>query len=384
MEFRQLRSFVEVVRQGSFTQAAQVRHASQSTISKQVAQLEQSLGVQVLERNGPHVRLTDAGAVVFRRAEEMLRLRRDLLSELDDLSQLNRGELRLGLPLLGADALFAQRFAEYRRRYPNIAVHLVEGGSKTMEQAVLAGELELAGSLTPADDGFDYQPFCNEPLDVLLPAGHPKAAAASVALGELADSPFLLYQQSFTLNDRLLRACLEAGFSPREGGRSGQADFLGALVAANQGVVLLPRVIAREIERPGVVRVLLREPDLRWDIAFIWRRGGYLSRAAQAWLELGVGRITASSAEATADNAWGRYSPYRLLPPRAGRITASAGYARDQPLRAAANSASQGSASVSGVTVSLASRRSIGSTSRTPSSPNSSRTCSPPPQNVSP
>ena len=194
--------------------------------------------------------------------------------------------LRLGLPLLGADALFAQRFAEYRRRYPNIAVHLVEGGSKTMEQAVLAGELELAGSLTPADDGFDYQPFCNEPLDVLLPAGHPKAAAASVALGELADSPFLLYQQSFTLNDRLLRACLEAGFSPREGGRSGQADFLGALVAANQGVVLLPRVIAREIERPGVVRVLLREPDLRWDIAFIWRRGGYLSRAAQAWLEL--------------------------------------------------------------------------------------------------
>ena len=210
----------------------------------------------------------------------------DLLSELDDLSQLNRGELRLGLPLLGADALFAQRFAEYRRRYPNIAVHLVEGGSKTMEQAVLAGELELAGSLTPADDGFDYQPFCNEPLDVLLPAGHPKAAAASVALGELADSPFLLYQQSFTLNDRLLRACLEAGFSPREGGRSGQADFLGALVAANQGVVLLPRVIAREIERPGVVRVLLREPDLRWDIAFIWRRGGYLSRAAQAWLEL--------------------------------------------------------------------------------------------------
>ena len=257
MEFRQLRSFVEVVRQGSFTQAAQVRHASQSTISKQVAQLEQSLGVQVLERNGPHVRLTDAGAVVFRRAEQRQ-----------------------------AQAQFAQRFAEYRRRYPNIAVHLVEGGSKTMEQAVLAGELELAGSLTPADDGFDYQPFCNEPLDVLLPAGHPKAAAASVALGELADSPFLLYQQSFTLNDRLLRACLEAGFSPREGGRSGQADFLGALVAANQGVVLLPRAIAREIERPGVVRVLLREPDLRWDIAFIWRRGGYLSRAAQAWLEL--------------------------------------------------------------------------------------------------
>lgn len=286
MEFKQLRSFVEVVRQGSFTQAAQRLHASQSAISKQVAQLEQSLQVQLLERSGPHVRLTAAGEVVLRRAEDMLRLRRELLIELDDLSQMKRGELRLGLPLLGADALFAWRFAEYRKRYPHIQVHLVEGGSKSLEQALHAGELELAGALAPNDPAFDWQPFCNEPLDALLPAEHPLAGRASIALAELADTPFLLYQQSFTLNDRLLRACREAGFEPREGGRSGQADFLGALVAAGQGVVLLPRAVAQEVERPGVARVLLSEPDLRWDICFIWRRDAYLSHAAKAWLAL--------------------------------------------------------------------------------------------------
>jgi len=286
MEFKQLRSFVEVVRQGSFTQAAQRLHASQSAISKQVAQLEQSLHVQLLERSGPHVRLTAAGEVVLRRAEDMLRLRRELLIELDDLSQMKRGELRLGLPLLGADALFAWRFAEYRKRYPHIQVHLVEGGSKSLEQALHAGELELAGALTPNDAAFDWQPFCNEPLDALLPAAHPLAGRESIALAELADTPFLLYQQSFTLNDRLLRACREAGFEPREGGRSGQADFLGALVAAGQGVVLLPRAVAQEVERPGVARVLLSEPDLRWDICFIWRRDAYLSHAAKAWLAL--------------------------------------------------------------------------------------------------
>ncbi|GBL53923.1 LysR family transcriptional regulator [Pseudomonas citronellolis] len=286
MEFKQLRSFVEVVRQGSFTQAAQRLHASQSAISKQVAQLEQSLQVQLLERSGPHVRLTAAGEVALRRAEDMLRLRRELLIELDDLSQMKRGELRLGLPLLGADALFAWRFAEYRKRYPHIQVHLVEGGSKSLEQALHAGELELAGALAPNDPAFDWQPFCNEPLDALLPAEHPLAGRESIALAELADTPFLLYQQSFTLNDRLLRACREAGFEPREGGRSGQADFLGALVAAGQGVVLLPRAVAQEVERPGVARVLLSEPDLRWDICFIWRRDAYLSHAAKAWLAL--------------------------------------------------------------------------------------------------
>ena len=287
MEFKQLRTFVEVVRHGGFTQAAQHLHISQSAVSKQVAQLEHSLGVLLLERLGSQVRLTAAGTVVLQRAEGMLRLRNELLSELDDLSDLRRGELRLGLPLLGSDALFAGLFAEYRRRYPNISVQLLEGGSLNIEQAVLSGELELGGSLLPQDPQFAWQPFCDEPLDALLAADHPLAGKASVRLEELADTPFLLYQRSFVLNERLLQACQQVGFTPREGGRSGQADFLVALVAAGQGVVLLPRVVARGLVRPGVVRLKLQAPrELRWDIAFIWRQDAYLSKAAQAWLAL--------------------------------------------------------------------------------------------------
>ncbi|MDD0973023.1 LysR family transcriptional regulator [Pseudomonas fontis] len=287
MEFKQLRSFIEVVHRGGFTQAALTLHISQSAVSKQVAQLEQSLGVMLLERHASQLHLSDAGKVVLERGEAMLRLRQEMQNELDDLGQLARGELRLGLPLIGGDAVFAKIFAEYRQRYPNIKVQLLEGGSRSVEQAVLSGELELGGSLTSNNPAFGYQPFCNEPLDALLPTDHPLATQPSVSLGQLADTPFLLYQRSFVLNDRLLSACHALGFTPREGGRSGQADFLAALVAAGQGVVLLPSVVARALERPGVVRLTLSEPsDLRWDLAFIWRRDAYLSRAAQAWLQL--------------------------------------------------------------------------------------------------
>lgn len=287
MEFRQLRSFIEVIHQGGFTQAAKTLHVSQSAVSKQVAQLEKSLGVTLLERFGSHIRLTAAGAVALQRAEEMLLLHKSLLRELDDLTQLARGDLRLGLPMLGNDVLFAGLFSEYRRRYPNINVQLLEGGSLTIEQAVLNGEVEVGAGLTPHDPAFDYQPFCNESLDVLVPADHPLAAARRVSLLDLASTPFLLYQRSFVLNDRLIQACQQLGFTPREGGRSGQADFLAALVAAGQGVVLLPSVVARALVRPGVVRLGLDAPEsLRWDIAFIWRKDAYLSKAAQAWLAL--------------------------------------------------------------------------------------------------
>lgn len=287
MEFKQLRSFVEVVRQGGFTQAAKTLYVSQSAVSKQVAQLEESLGVTLLDRHGSQVSLTAAGRIVLNRAEEMLVLRNGLLRELDDLSHLARGELNLGLPMLGSDTLFAETFAEYRRRYPNVTIHLIEGGSRAIEQAVMSGELELGGSLTPDDPAFAWQPFCDEPLDALLPARHPLANRSEIELSQLADTPFLLYQRSFVLNDRLLQACQQVGFTPKEGGRSGQADFLAALVAAGQGVVLLPQVVARALVRPGVVHVTLNAPPtLRWDIAFIWRKGAYLSKAAQAWLAL--------------------------------------------------------------------------------------------------
>lgn len=84
---------------------------------------------------------------------------------------------------------------------------VIEGGSLNIEQAVLSGELELGGSLLTKDPQFAFQPFCDAPLDALLPVDHPLAAKTVIGLEELADTPFLLYQRSFVLKDRLLQAC---------------------------------------------------------------------------------------------------------------------------------------------------------------------------------
>jgi DNA-binding transcriptional LysR family regulator len=314
MEFKQLRSFIEVVHRGGFTQAAGTLHISQSAVSKQVAQLEQAIGQPLLERQGSQLLLTAAGRIVLERGEVLLRQRQELLNELDDLSQMARGELRLGLPLLGSDALFAGLFAEYRRRYPQISVQLLEGGSRMVEQAVKSGELELGGSLTPSDPAFDYQPFCNEPLDALLPAEHALAGQAEVDLAQLADTPFLLYQRSFVLNDRLLSACQQVGFTPKEGGRSGQADFLASWWRRARAWCCCPGWSRGRWSGPGWCACRCAPGDLRWDIAFIWRRGAYLSRAAQAWLALlreHTGHRGASSHARPANGraSWGGLAP---------------------------------------------------------------------------
>ncbi|QTL02447.1 LysR family transcriptional regulator [Aquabacter sp. L1I39] len=286
MELRTLRAFVEVVRQGGFSQAAKVVFATQSTISKAVKHLEDELGVTLLDRVGHRSTLTAAGEIVYRRALSMLAERDDLVAELDELRGLKRGVLRLGLPPLGSSTLFAPLFATYRSRYPGIEIRLAEHGSKRLEELLLAGEMDFAASLLPVSDVFEAEPVRSEPLVALLPPGHPAQDARSVRLQDLAASPFILFESGFALNAIILDACDRQGVVPDIIARSAQIDFIVALVAAGLGVGFLPRMIAEQRAHAAVTRVLLDEPGTDWSMAVIWRRGAYLSDAARAWLQL--------------------------------------------------------------------------------------------------
>ena len=286
MELRHLRVLVEVARQGGFSAAARVLFSSQPTVSKAVRQLEEELGEELFIRLGDGVRLTEAGELVRVRAEAMLAEREHLLAELAGLRGLYTGRLCLGLPLFGSARLFAPLFAAFRSRYPGVEIELLEQGSARLEEAVLAGQVELAVSLLPVAEAFEWQPVRDDPLMALLWPGHPLWDRRVVGLADLASSPFILFEHGFALNARIERACRERGFGPQVSARSSQMDFIVALVAAGLGVALLPRIMTEDRPLEPVRAVLLDEPDLRWRAALVWRRGARLSPPARAWLGL--------------------------------------------------------------------------------------------------
>jgi DNA-binding transcriptional LysR family regulator len=295
MELRVLRSFVEVVRQGGFTQAAKTVFATQSTVSKAVKQLEDELGLPLLDRIGHRSQLTAAGEIVYRRALTMLAERENLIAELDELRGLKRGVLRIGLPPVGSDILFAPLFAIYRSRYPGVDIQLTEHGSKRLEELVRAGELDLGAALMPVGEDFDWQDVRCEPIDALIAADDPLAAGGKSALQArvkalelkaLSGLPFILFERGFALNAVILDACREAGFEPQVAASSSQIDFIIELVAAKLGVGFLPRMIARQKQHPKVRQIAITAPAMEWHIALIWRRGAYLPHAAKAWLDL--------------------------------------------------------------------------------------------------
>jgi DNA-binding transcriptional LysR family regulator len=286
MELRNLRAFVEVVRQGGFSQAAKAVFATQSTVSKAVRHLEQEVGAPLLDRIGHRSTLTAVGEVVYRRALRMLAERDDLITELDDLRGLKRGTLRLGLPPVGSSTLFAPLFAIYRQRYPGVEIRLSEHGADRLEEILRAGDIELAASLLPASPDFHSQPVRSEPMTALIPRGQMRPLRRTTDLASLRDLPFVLFEEGFAINRMILDLCRSQGFEPKVVARSSQIDFIVELVSAGLGVAFLPRMIAVQQARASIHQAQLREPQTQWRLAMMWRREAYLSHAARAWLQI--------------------------------------------------------------------------------------------------
>lgn len=286
MDFRTLRAFVEVIRQGSFSRAADIVCATQSTVSKAVRQLEEEIGEPLIDRSAPMLRLTDLGEVVFPRAVQLLTDRNDLLAQIAETRGLKRGSLRLGLPPVASSTLFAPVLARYRRAYPDIDVRLVEHGGDRLMDLLQQGEIDLAATLAPHSDAFGWQMVRREPLVAVLAADFAQAQASSIGLTALADLPFILFTDGFGINRLILAACRRHGIEPVVAARSAQLDFQIELAADRMGVAFLPRDLVERKGDPRVAAVLLAEPDTEWQLAMVWRHGVHLSHAARAWLAM--------------------------------------------------------------------------------------------------
>lgn len=287
MEIRALRCFVEVVRRQSFTAAAEALFVTQPTVSKMIRNLEDELGMALLNRDIGHrkrrVAPTEAGRRVLARAQEILASQRALEDDLQALGELRYGELTVGIPPLGATQ-FTAALSSFHQQWPGVELKLLESGSRELEKALRAEELECAVMLAPVAPDLDSISICDYPLCLVAPADSPWAARQAVPLADLAGTPFLLYGESFKLNEVIHRACARLGFTPEIACRSSQWEFIAAMVEYGMGIALLPEQYCKRLPAGRFTIRPLVKPEIRWSLALAWRREAHRSRALEAWL----------------------------------------------------------------------------------------------------
>lgn len=284
MDIRTLRYFVEVVKQQSFTRAAETLFVTQPTISKMLKQLEEELDRPLLMREGRQLLLTDSGQAVYNRGLTILDEFRQLEAELEDIGSLKKGRLRLGIPpMVGTQV--ADLISEFRRQYPGIELLIAEFGGLTVQQAVLSGELDVAlTALTnETDASVNIQPLFSHPLYAVTPRAAPWLRRKAVTLAEIGEWPVLIYNEDFALHRHLIRAFQQEGISPQIAVRSGQWDFLASMVAAGIGIAILPEPICQRLDKSRLMWLPVA-PRMMWQLGLIWRQGIYLPKSAQAWI----------------------------------------------------------------------------------------------------
>lgn len=294
MDIRHLKYFLEVVRCGSFTKAAETLHITQPTISKMIRGLEEELGVALLSRSGKQIEPTDAGLAIIDQARLIVHALDNLSAELEDTVQLRKGVIRIGLPPMAGASFFPRVIGDFRRTYPLIRIELSEEGAKTIERAVEQGSLDIGVVVMPTDEErFNAFPFVRENLRLLLHPGHRLAGRESVELAELAEERFILFRHDFALHGQITAACLQAGFEPQIVFESAQWDFISEMVASDFGIAMLPETICRQLDPHRVAVVPLTTPGIPWHLAMIWRKEAYLSFVVREWIDFARERLGA-------------------------------------------------------------------------------------------
>ena len=202
MELRVLNYFLMVAREENITKAARLLHITQPTLSRQLMQLEEELGVKLFHRSNHSIVLTDAGILLKRRAQELISLAEKTKREFRMESVLS-GEISIGSGEYRCTKLLTEMIELFRRKYPLIQFDIYSGNSDNIKDQIERGSLDIGLLLEPVDiEKYDFIRFpVKEEWGVLVREESDLAKKEAVCAEDLAGEPLILTRRERVQNE---------------------------------------------------------------------------------------------------------------------------------------------------------------------------------------
>ncbi len=288
MELHQLRYFVAVAETGSFTRAAEREGVTQPTLSEQVIRLESKkhgVGRRLFDRLGRKVVLTDAGHELLGRAQSILAAVGEAERAVRDSAE--GGRLRVGAIPTIAPFVLPAAVGRFAKGHPGVHLQIEEDRTERLLAHILAGELDVGIMALPVrDDRLHVEKLYSEPLVMALPAKHRLAAKPEVKLADVVDEPFILLDDMHCFGDQVLSFCRRGGVEPKVVCRGEQIVTLLAMVAAGQGVSVVPEMAAVGDTSPHRVYRPLGKPSPTRTLCAVWHKQRYRPASLRDFVEV--------------------------------------------------------------------------------------------------
>src|SRR5881396_1836227 len=288
MELRHLRYFVAVAEILNFTKAAAKLHLAQPSLTRQIHNLEEEIGVRLLNRSKSQVALTEEGRSFLVDARHVLALATESVQAVQRLSRGETGQLNIAYLSNFDFELLPETLGAFRRSFPHIALNLFDMTPAEQFRALEARKIDLGFvGLRPrlATRDLQWEVIARHTTVVVLPAKHPLARKRQISLGELKTMFFVGMSEKTHpgFRDWLCETCRPAGFTPRILQDAELEPALMTFVAEGLGVTLAREHI-RNLPHPGVAFRPLA-PPIKTDYCIAWN-GDNDSRALQQYIQI--------------------------------------------------------------------------------------------------
>lgn len=284
MDIKQLQYFYVIAEEGQITSAAKRLHIAQPPLSYQLKNLEDELGVKLVERGSRNIQLTDAGLILYKRAKQILSLTKSTMDEIQDFKLGTYGTLSIGTVSSSGASLLDSRLSIFHKKYPFINFEIHEGNTYELLESLNKGIIEIAIVRTP---------FNNSGLNSILLPKEPMVAAmvdtlnwtdsTIIDIKDLKDKPLIFYRRFENL---IFKACQDSNFQPTVFCKNDDARTSLLWANSGLGIAIVPKSSIKLIGLSDIIFKEINSDELSTQIAIIWSKTGYLSSAGKNFLDL--------------------------------------------------------------------------------------------------
>jgi DNA-binding transcriptional LysR family regulator len=287
VELTELRVFLTVAAERSFSRAAMKLHRTQPAISQAVRRLEEEIGEKLFDRSSKDGTLTQEGQVLLEYARQMLNLRHTAQNAIREVRDLHTGKVTISANEHTVFSLLPV-ITEFIKRHPLVKVEVRRGVASRIPKEIAARDVELGViSFQPSDNTLKSVPVMTDELLLIVSPGHKLASRSSVSIRELGDETFIAHNAHSPYRDKVIETFAKHRTKLNITIELPSLEAIKRLVEAGSGVALVPRLAAAaEVAEGRLCGLSVTEMKLERKLNIVYRKNSTLSYAAKAFLDI--------------------------------------------------------------------------------------------------
>ena len=293
MDIQQIQYFLEVVRSGNFSTAAENLYTTQSSVSKNIKSLEKELNIQLFDRSKRQIQLTEAGKLMLKDARSIVQGYENLIHTVSSYQLQKKDTLTIASIPVMAQYDITGLLTDFQTAHPNITLQIEESETTHVYSRLKKHECDFIFTRKEyLDTSCQSLAFYDDRLAAVVPMNHPLSKKKQISVSELRNENLLLLNKSTLHYDKITEICRKKGFEPRVVYTGTHMDNILDLVSKNHGISLLMQHAVEYLHPSGIVIIPVKE-DFISTIALACNDYRQLSPAGKLFWDYAKNKIAA-------------------------------------------------------------------------------------------